>query len=263
MSYTILYQDDAAGDVAETVHVNLSAAVRALAKRHNVHASEIELDDRSSSCRTVEQYSVRLSGIARQVATITNDDADSIVCSTTENGQYGLYKIGVEYCKVLGVHHIVKRPQHCGTGETEWRILENGEWVPILEPRNPPLVGLPDEEHGHTWGADHVRCGAPADILRRRIPDATDTVPRTATVYALALNHGGVRRYGYGLWPSGFPGEVVAVMTDNGSGSMEADIRSALTVTVLDAQHAGAIEIAVTDHVWCVLDRIQAASVEA
>lgn len=65
-------------------------------------------------------------------------------------------------------------------------------------------------------------------------------------------------RYGYDLWPAGFAGEVVGLIVDAGTGTTEADIRAALTVTVLDPVFAADVAGCATDHVWCEMDRLRA-----
>lgn len=62
-------------------------------------------------------------------------------------------------------------------------------------------------------------------------------------------------RISSGLWPAGFPGEVVGVIIDAGTGTTEEGIRAALTITVLDPLFASHVQGAATDHVWCERDR--------
>lgn len=59
-----------------------------------------------------------------------------------------------------------------------------------------------------------------------------------------------------GLWSAGFSGQVVGVLIDAGTGTTEAEIRSALTVTLLDPVMYPQVTDAVTAHVWCEIDRI-------
>lgn len=83
--------------------------------------------------------------------------------------------------------------------------------------------------------------------------------------YALVFSPNGenilnatLTRYAYGLWPSGFPGSVVGLLVDDGTGSTEVEIRAALTVTVLDPLFYAQVTGAVTDYVWCEMDRLRA-----
>jgi hypothetical protein len=75
-----------------------------------------------------------------------------------------------------------------------------------------------------------------------------------AVAYALVFCSTGdvtLTRYAHGLWPQGFPGQVVGLVVDTGAGCTEADIRAALTVTLLDDVEEAQVNAAVTDHVWC------------
>lgn len=65
--------------------------------------------------------------------------------------------------------------------------------------------------------------------------------------------------YAYGTWPGGFPGQVVGVIVDAGTGATEAEIMAALTVTALDdAGLFGAVHGMAVGHMWSELDRLRA-----
>lgn len=107
---------------------------------------------------------------------MSQNNITTTICTATEYGSDGPYQIGIEY--TVGddrVHHVIRRPivqqTFVGYGLTpdgvgqaiervshdgamsEWRYCRAGGVAEVTEqPSNPPLLNLPDEEHGHVWG---------------------------------------------------------------------------------------------------------------
>jgi hypothetical protein len=108
---------------------------------------------------------------------VTASSPDTVIEWAAEYGSYGAYETGYEYATISGVYHPVLRPLRVETflgyaldGDTgmavtkisydgamsEWRYRNASEERVIARPAHPPLLNLPDEDHGHSWG-DPVR----------------------------------------------------------------------------------------------------------
>ena len=108
---------------------------------------------------------------------MTTNQMTTTTCLATEYGAYGPYQVGIEYTVDADlVHHAVRRPvarryaigyglTPDGVGQaierishdgvmSEWRIRRTGAArLEVVERiSNPPLLSLPDEEHGNVWG---------------------------------------------------------------------------------------------------------------
>lgn len=123
-------------------------------------------------------------------------------------------------------------------------------------PTTDPLLGFSSDEVVVGPGGQTLAQAAAEEQATRRVE------PRC---YALVMPPADgsrwidvqLTRIAYGLWSQGFAGTVVGVLVDAGTGTTDAEIRAACTVTLLDRAHYSHVTGAVTAHVQCCLDMLE------